>query len=99
MYNNKFSATPVESCGKRLLSHLSPVLAVVCALAMSPAAAQTTNTDIGTLDPTNVARGKPPGYSPYAGRNFPSRVFWGDTHLHTSASMDAGAFGNRLGFE
>ena len=38
-------------------------------------------------------------YSPYAGRNFPSRVFWGDTHLHTSASMDAGAFGNRLGFE
>src|SRR6185436_9624271 len=38
-------------------------------------------------------------YSPYAGRNFPTRVFWGDTHLHTSASMDAGAFGNRLGFE
>ncbi len=27
------------------------------------------------------------------------RVFWGDTHLHTSASMDAGAFGNRLGTE
>ena len=24
-------------------------------------------------------------YSPYAGRNFPTRVFWGDTHLHTSA--------------
>ena len=38
-------------------------------------------------------------YSPYAGRNFPTRVYWGDTHLHTSASMDAGAFGNRLGFE
>jgi len=35
-------------------------------------------------------------YSPYAGRGFPSRVFWGDTHLHTSNSMDAGAFGNRL---
>jgi hypothetical protein len=38
-------------------------------------------------------------YSPYAGRNFPSRVFWGDTHLHTDMSMDAGAFGNRLGIE
>jgi hypothetical protein len=38
-------------------------------------------------------------YSPYAGRNFPSRVFWGDTHLHTAYSMDAGAFGNRLGIE
>ena len=39
---------------------------------------------------------KPP-YSPYAGRHFPERVYWGDTHLHTSFSMDAGAFGCRLG--
>ncbi|MHC4818165.1 MAG: DUF3604 domain-containing protein [Planctomycetota bacterium] len=36
-------------------------------------------------------------YSPYAGRNFPTRVYWGDTHLHTAMSMDAGAFGARLG--
>ena len=35
-------------------------------------------------------------YSPYAGRNFPTQVFWGDTHLHTALSMDAGAFGARL---
>jgi hypothetical protein len=35
-------------------------------------------------------------YSPYAGRNFPTGVFWGDTHLHTGMSMDAGAFGARL---
>jgi len=35
-------------------------------------------------------------YSPYAGRNFPTRVFWGDTHQHTGMSMDAGAFGARL---
>jgi hypothetical protein len=39
---------------------------------------------------------KPP-YSPYADRNFPTRPFFGDTHLHTSFSMDAGAFGARLG--
>jgi hypothetical protein len=38
-------------------------------------------------------------YSPYAGRGFPSRPLWGDTHLHTGLSMDAGAFGNRLGLE
>lgn len=38
---------------------------------------------------------KPP-YSPYAGRSFPTRPFFGDTHLHTSFSMDAGAFGARL---
>ncbi|MHC4408542.1 MAG: DUF3604 domain-containing protein, partial [Planctomycetota bacterium] len=38
-------------------------------------------------------------YSPYAGRNFPKIVYWGDTHLHTAMSMDAGAFGARLGPE
>ncbi|RPH99780.1 MAG: DUF3604 domain-containing protein [Lysobacterales bacterium] len=38
-----------------------------------------------------------PNYSPYAGRIFPTRPFFGDTHLHTAYSMDAGAFGARLG--
>ena len=35
-------------------------------------------------------------YSPYAQRGFPTFPLWGDTHLHTANSMDAGAFGNRL---
>ena len=35
-------------------------------------------------------------YSPYAGRNFATVPLWGDTHLHTGNSFDAGAFGNRL---
>ena len=38
-------------------------------------------------------------YSPYAGRGFPSRIYWGGTHLHTAISFDAGAFGNRLGLD
>jgi hypothetical protein len=38
-------------------------------------------------------------YSPYAQRAFPSRPLWGDTHLHTALSVDAGLFGARLGLE
>ena len=54
--------------------------------------------DTGTPDPKKVEKAFPkePPYSPYAGRNFPTRPFFGDTHLHTAASMDAGAFGARL---
>jgi len=42
---------------------------------------------------------KEPGYSPYAGRNFPTRVYWGDTHVHTDNSLDANGFGARIGPE
>ncbi len=57
---------------------------------------QSVATDTGTLDKdTAMAFSKRP-YSPYAGRDFPMRPFFGDTHLHTSFSFDAGAFGCRL---
>ena len=36
-------------------------------------------------------------YSPFLDQSFPNRVFWGDTHLHTSYSTDAGMIGNTLG--
>jgi hypothetical protein len=39
---------------------------------------------------------KEPGYSPYAGRNFPTQVYWGNQHIHTSISVDAGAIGCKL---
>src|SRR3954462_138853 len=61
-------------------------------------AQQETRTDIGTLDKASAEKAfKQPPYSPYAGRSFPTRPLFGDTHLHTSFSMDAGAFGARLG--
>ncbi|QFI69064.1 DUF3604 domain-containing protein [Sinorhizobium alkalisoli] len=60
-----------------------------------PASAQ----DAGTLSKEDAERvhQRPPAYSPYVGRDFPARPYFGDTHLHTSFSMDAGAFGARLG--
>lgn len=36
-------------------------------------------------------------YSPYLLNDYPDNVFFGDTHLHTSYSTDAGFFGNRIG--
>ncbi len=38
-------------------------------------------------------------FSPYVGRDYPQNVYFGDPHLHTSLSMDAGAWGNTLGLE
>jgi hypothetical protein len=54
--------------------------------------------DIGTPN-IEVLKGIYPGktYSPYAQRSFPSNVYWGETHLHTGLSLDAGLFGNILG--
>jgi len=55
-------------------------------------------TDAGTPDPKYMSKLYPgKAYSPYAQRSFPSNVYWGDTHLHTGLSLDAGLFGNVLG--
>ena len=53
--------------------------------------------DAGQLDPASIAKFyKKPGYSPYAGRTYPTRVFWGDQHVHTGWSADAGMSGATL---
>ncbi len=38
-------------------------------------------------------------FSKYVDRDFPTRVFFGDTHHHSSFSFDSGMFGNTLGPE
>ena len=80
--------------GERLMARGVVAAASMCALIMTlPAYAQ----DIGTATPENLSAaytGKV--YSPYAERNFPERPLWGDSHLHTSLSVDAGLFGNTL---
>jgi hypothetical protein len=35
-------------------------------------------------------------YSPFAGRDYPDQVLFGDTHFHTNLSFDAGLVGTRL---
>ena len=79
---------------KALVSSVASLLALTCA---AFAADEAVNTDVGTLDKAKAGEAfKKRPYSPYADRKFPTRPFFGDTHLHTGFSMDAGAFGCRL---
>jgi hypothetical protein len=61
--------------------------------------AESAHDSIGVLPNAEGVRAgiKAPGYSPYSGRNYPTTVLWGDTHLHTNNSLDARAFGVTLG--
>ena len=43
---------------------------------------------------SNASKGQP--YSPYANQNFPTKVLFGDVHVHTGLSGDAGGSGTRL---
>lgn len=68
-----------------------PALTALATLFALPAAAQDFAVQEGDIDIGGQE------YSPYLYQSFPDKVFFGDTHLHTSYSTDAGMVGNRLG--
>ena len=77
------------------------ILAFLCVLVFVTGVQAQDQDPVG-LTPTKedaAGIGKKPNYSPYAGRKFPTRVYWGDTHVHTRNSLDARGFGVTLGPE
>jgi hypothetical protein len=79
---------------------IRPIVAIFLgasiAVASSAAAQDTTKQAQDAPPPQQIDKSK---YSPYPEQNFPNQVFFGDTHLHTSYSTDAGMIGNTLGPE
>ncbi len=65
-----------------------PILASLLALALTSPSAMAQEFTVDSLGERQVE------YSPYINQSFPQRVFWGDTHLHTTYSPDAGIIGN-----
>ena len=68
---------------KTMKKTLNLLFAIVCAIAM--AAGVQAQDPVGLTPTPEDAAGmaKKPSYSPYAGRGFPTQVYWGDTHVHT----------------
>lgn len=82
-----------------MIKKLNTSLYIAIAATLS-AAGQEAPLSPGKHDKADIAKSfKKKGYSPYAGRNFSTNVYWGDTHLHTAASADAFGFGNKLNDE
>ena len=81
---------------KNISTATASLVVLLFTLAVTAPAVAQDNGEL-TKDKADKAHPSKPPYSPYVGRDFPTRPFFGDTHLHTAFSFDAGAFGARLG--
>jgi hypothetical protein len=77
---------------KRRLRFCLLAAAALALVPLAPAHAQEGD-EPNAMVPT-IQKGR--AYSPYAQRNFPTMVLFGDTHVHTALSADAGGGGTRL---
>ncbi|HEY6642268.1 DUF3604 domain-containing protein [Povalibacter sp.] len=68
-----------------------------CAMTLVMAACSRQSGEERKAETTSAPEATPSASAATVG--YPTRAYWGDTHLHTAMSMDAGAFGNRLGVE
>ncbi len=78
---------------------LPPIAVGIVIAATSALVADTTQAQIVPTEQSLSGLYPGKAYSPYAERAFPDRLLWGDTHLHTGLSMDAGLLGARLGLD
>jgi hypothetical protein len=72
---------------------VSSLLALTAALIVLPGASALAQEWTPDKD-QRVEQPKP--YSPYLDQHFPKQVFFGDTHFHSSLSVDSGMIGNRI---
>lgn len=80
---------------KNTATNFLAVMIAAFSLTGIPAFASQSTLDLsGEADDVTIGKKE---FSPNLDRGYPQRVFWGDTHVHTSYSTDAGMFGNRLG--
>jgi hypothetical protein len=78
LINRAQAAVPLKRLGISVLLGLLMMMLAVGLHAQDPVGLTP-----GSDDAEDIA--KEPSYSPYAGRNFPTQVYWGDTHVHTSS--------------
>ncbi len=84
--------------GSQSLRVAAPFAPVMLLSAFANYAVAQSVSDVGTLDEESASRhfAAEAHYSPWAGRSYPTRPLFGDTHLHTALSFDAGMVGASL---
>lgn len=89
-----FSKSYQSPINKHFISCITAALSLTLVFSQS---AFSTGGGLITDDTSSLfSAGEKETYSPYAQRDFPDQPLWGDTHLHTAISFDAGAFGATL---